>query len=487
MADLDLKAGDAAAPRMALGEVGTTGLKISNKTILEESKKELRWPYVIKTYKNMEKDATVSSAINLFKMMIARIDWRVEAPKDATPEQEKKAKFIEQCKDDMEHSWSDFMQDVSSSYTYGFSVQEKVYRKRQRSNGSRYDDNLIGWKKLPIRSQDTISGWIFSEDGRELEALEQDLSMISSYGRYSTLVAKNGSKIEIPRKKFMLFRVNPERDNPEGNSLLKSCYTAWKYRTAIEEQEAIGIVRNMVGTPIVKIPPIYMSPDASPEQKAIYEYYKDMVRNLEHNEQSGIVMPLAYDPESRQPLFDFELLSVSSGRQYDTSAIIQRYDYKILTALFADFLKLGQDQVGSFALAGSKTSIMAMAIEARLREIADVLNNDLIPQTFKLNGWNDSEYPKFVYSDLDEEDIDEFGKLVQRVFSVNAIEFDREIANIIRERGFGASPLEKDKPIDEKMLPNNRSRSGDGMAKGGGNGTSDSAADSDTSVSNVDN
>lgn len=487
MADLELKAGDAAAPRMALGEVGTTGLKISNKTILEESKKELRWPYVIKTYKNMEKDATVSSAINLFKMMIARIDWRVEAPKDATAEQEKKAKFIEQCKDDMEHSWSDFMQDVSSSYTYGFSVQEKVYRKRQRSNGSRYDDNLIGWKKLPIRSQDTISGWIFSEDGRELEALEQDLSMISSYGRYSNLVAKNGSKIEIPRKKFMLFRVNPERDNPEGNSLLKSCYTAWKYRTAIEEQEAIGIVRNMVGTPIVKIPPIYMSPDASPEQKAIYEYYKDMVRNLEHNEQSGIVMPLAYDPESRQPLFDFELLSVSSGRQYDTSAIIQRYDYKILTALFADFLKLGQDQVGSFALAGSKTSIMAMAIEARLREIADVLNNDLIPQTFKLNGWNDSEYPKFVYSDLDEEDIDEFGKLVQRVFSVNAIEFDREIANIIRERGFGASPLEKDKPIDEKMLPNNRSRSGDGMAKGGGNGTSDSAADSDTSVSNVDN
>lgn len=128
-----------------------------------------------------------------------------------------------------------------------------------------------------------------------------------------------------------------------------------------------------------------------------------------------------------------------------------------------------------------------MAIESRLREIADTLNNDLIRQTFALNGWDDEELPKFVYSDLDEEDIDEFGKLVQRVFSVNAIEFDREIANIIRERGFGATPYEKDKPVDEKLLPNNRSRSGDGMAKGGGNGTSDKAADSDTSVSNMDN
>ena len=243
----------------------------------------------------------------------------------------------------------------------------------------------------------------------------------------------------------------------------------------------------MVGTPVVSIPPIYMSPDANAEQKSIYEYYKNLVRNLERNEQSGIVLPLAYDPESRQPLFKFELLSVASGRQYDTSAIINRYDYKILTALFADFLKLGQEQVGSFALAGSKTSIMAMAIESRLREIADTLNNDLVPQTFALNGWDDSELPKFTYSDLDEEDIDEFGKLVQRVFSVNAIEFDREIANIVRERGFGATPYPKDAPINKELLPNNESGAGEGMSKGGGNGTSNKVAGKDTSTSNMDN
>jgi hypothetical protein len=37
-----LSPGDATAPRIKLGEVGTTGLKISNKQILEESKLELR-------------------------------------------------------------------------------------------------------------------------------------------------------------------------------------------------------------------------------------------------------------------------------------------------------------------------------------------------------------------------------------------------------------------------------------------------------------
>ena len=150
------------------------------------------------------------------------------------------------------------LQNVASSYTYGFSVHEKVYRKRYKGSGSRYNDGLVGWKKLPIRSQDTISGWIFDETGRDLVGVEQDLSLVNNYGRYSSLAAaNNGNTITIPRKKFMLFRVNPERDNPEGNSLLKTVYLSWKYRTAIEEQEAIGVVRNMVGTPCVdKIAPL---------------------------------------------------------------------------------------------------------------------------------------------------------------------------------------------------------------------------------------
>jgi len=489
MAELDtagLESGDASVPRIRMGEVGTTGLKVSNKVILEEARTELRWPKVINTYKNMQKDATINSAINLYKMMLARIDWKVEAPKGATPEQEKKAAFLQQCTDDMEATWASFIQDVSSSYVYGFSVQEKVYRRRLKATGSKFNDGLIGWKKLPIRSQDTISGWVFSEDGRDLQAVEQDLTTVNQYGRYNSLSARNGNVITIPRNKFMLFRVNPERDNPEGSSMLKNAWLAWKYRTGIEEQEAIGITRNMVGTPVIKIPAIYLSPDATEEQKSIRDYYYNMVRNLERNEQSGIVLPNAYDPESRQPLFEFELLSVASGKQYDTSAIITRWDYKILTSLFADFLKLGQDQVGSFALAGAKTSIMAMAIEARLREIADVLNKDLIPQTFALNGWDDEELPKFTYTDLDEEDLDEFSKLVQRIFSVNAIEFDREIANIIRERGFGATPYPKDQPVDEDLLPQNRSRAGDGM-KTAGDGTSTSVAGQDESVDNLEN
>lgn len=485
MADTDDKA---TIPRMRMGEMGATGLKVALKQIVEESKRELRWPNIISIYKNMAKDATIAAAINVTKMMIGRVEWRVTPPLNATPEQKKRAEFITQCMNDMEHTWADFIQDVTSSYVYGFSVHEKVYRKRLKAFGSKYNDGLIGWKKLPIRSQDTITGWVFSDDGRDLLAVEQDLSGLNYNGRYNNLVSLNGSnKIQIPRKKFMLFRVNPERDNPEGNSPLKSVHVAWRYRTTIEEQEAIGIVRNMVGTPVIKIPPVYMSKDASDDQRAIYDYYQNIVRNLERNEQSGLVLPQAFDPETKQPLFEFELLSVSSGRQYDTSQIITRWDNKILTALFADFLKLGQDRVGSFALAGAKTNLMAMAIEARLKEIANVLNHDLIPQTFALNGWGDVDLPKFEFTDLDEQDLNEFSQAVQRIFATNAIEMKADVYDKIREVVFKLPPLEENRKIKEEDLPGSvgmDSRSGDGMAAGTGNGTGKSAAKRDNGSAN---
>lgn len=484
--NLNLQSGDETPPRLRMGETSTVGLKVSNDRIYEEMKRELRWPAVITTYKQMGYDATIASALALFEMMMSRVEWEVLPPKDPSEEQIKKAKFLSQCKDDMEHTWLNFIQEVTSFMTYGFSVHEKVYRRRLTKDGSKYDDGLIGWRKLPVRSQDTIEKFLFSGDGRDVIGVQQDLSASYDLNRFRNILTSS-NKIEIPRKKFLLFRTNPKRNNPEGNSPLKQCYFAWKYRSIIEEQEAIGISRDMVGMPVIKIPPRYMSDDATPEEKAIYEHYQRIIRNIHNNEQAGLVLPQAFDPESRQPLFDFELMGVQGGKQYDTDKIIRRWDNKILTLLFADFLKMGQDQVGSFALAGAKTNLMSMAVEARLQEIADVLNNDLIPQTFKMNGWDDTELPKFQFGSLDEVDLEEFSKAIQRIFSVNAIEADRPVMNTIRTSVFKVEPKPDDEPVNKDELPKQESRSGDGMSKGSGNGTSDDAASSDNSANNADN
>jgi hypothetical protein len=238
----------------------------------------------------------------------------------------------------------------------------------------------------------------------------------------------------------------------------------------------------MAGLPVLYLPPRYMSEDASQEEKEIYAYYQRVIRNLQFNEQAGLILPQAFDPESRQKLFEFTLMGTQGGKSYDSSGIITRYNNEILTTFFADILTMGQDKVGSYSLASNKSSILSTAIEAKLGEVADVINQDLIPQTFALNGWDDIEFPKVVFSDVDEQSLDEMSKFVQRVFSVGAMELDRDVANAIRKVGkFPVKP--DDEPIDWDTIPSYKSRSGDGMNKSG-NGTSDNAAGRDNSVSN---
>lgn len=481
--NLNLEAGDQAPLRLRMGETGFTGLREINGIVLEQLRKDLRWPNANRTYQEMLEDATIASAIKLTNLMIGRVKWDVKVPVDASESTKKKAKFLKQCMGDMDHSWAAFIREVVSYIPYGFSIHEKVYRRRTRANGSKYNDGLVGLKKLPIRSQTTVYEWQFDDEGRDLLGVVQDTNLLRDGYRVST---KPG-KIEIPRKKFLLFRADATRDNPEGNSPLASVYVAWRIRKEIEQFEAIGVSRDLGGLPVLKIPPKYMSADASDEEKAIYDYYKRVIRNIHKNEQGGLILPQMFDPESRQPFFDFSLMSVDGKSQYDTSEIVRRWDNKILQALFADVLQLGNTSHGSFSLADSKTSILGMAIEHRLNEISDVLNHDLIPQLWTLNGWDLEELPEFKFGDIDERSLEEYSKAIQRIFSVNAVEFDRPVANDIRQTmGWELKPA--DEKVNKDELPMNETGASEGMAVGTtGNGTSKRTSKKDSSTSNKEN
>lgn len=471
----------ASIPRLRLGEMGVVGLKQHGGRIQEEARKELRFPEANRTFRTMAQDATVASALSLFEMMVSRVEWIIDTGINPSAEMKANAQFLQEVMDDMDHSWRSFIQEVTSAFTYGYCINEKVYRRRTWDNGSAYNDNKVGFKKLPVRSQDTINKWLFSEDGRDLLGVQQSLATITDgTDRYAKLLNATGT-IDIPRKKFLHFRVDAKRDSPEGNSPLRAAYHAWKYRTLIEEQEAVGVTRDMNGMPTLYLPPRYMSADATDAEKAIYEYYKNVIRNIQMNEQSGLILPQAFDPDSRQPLFKFELTSTMGGKMYDTDAIIKRWDNKILMVLFADMLKMGQDQVGSYSLAGAKTNIMAMAIEARLQEIQDVLNNDLVKQLFAMNGVApDVKLPKLVYGDLDEVDLDEFSKAIQRIGSVGGLERDRPVMNKIRE-ALKIVKRPDDEAVKESEIMGGQSQAG---GAGVGNGASKTASGRDNSAAN---
>lgn len=484
--NLNLEAGENTAPRIRMSEVGYTGLRQFDGIILEEMRSQLQWPRANRTYQEMSEDATIASALSLFEMMISRVGWKVTAPKDPTEDELKKTKFLEQCMEDMDHSWLSFIKEVCSMFTYGYCVNEKVYRRRYKDQGSRFNDGLIGIKKLPVRSQTTILEWEFDESGRELTAVIQDTALLLDGFRLSN---SNAGEIRIPRKKFMLFRTDTTRDNPQGKSPLSKVYKAWRYRKEIEQAEAIGITRGLGGIPKFEIPVDYLKGDASPDQLATVQAFQNIGRNLQNNEQACIIMPKFYDDQGNS-LFNFELIGPPNASQYDTNQAIVRWDSKILQTLFADILQMGNSKGGSFNLADNKSSLVQMAVESRLKEIQDVLNSDLVIQLFSLNGWDLERIPKFEFNQVKEEDLDIISKYLQRTAATGLIQVTPENINKVAEWVGLPSRVPVDTSLEDLQvtLTGSTSRSGDGMESGMNNGVGESSGSSgDNSTSNSEN
>ena len=478
---------DETPDRFKLSESGYLGLNIFNGISNDEMKKELNFPNSIKTYKNMSYHGTINSALTLYSNLVSKADWVVKPPKEATEEEKKQAEFIRQCMEDMDQPFEEFIKDVLSMNIFGFSVHEKVFRKRTLVSGSKFSDGKIGWKKLAIRSQESIEKFLFSSDGNDVIGVRQNISNLND--PYNRFAGRDPGRliVNIPRSKFLLFRTGNHRGDPFGKSMLRDAYLAWRYLTVLEEIESNGVAKDMVGLPILKLPPQYLSKDATPEQVAIRKYYENAMSNLQMNQQSAMILPNAFDPETRQPLFSLELLSMDGKKGFDTTKVKEYYKNLILTSLFADILIMGQSSTGSFALGQIKNSLSGAMAENIIREIKTVLNNDLIKHTYQLNGWDASRACTIDFENLETADLESMSKAVQRYASTSVLEVDREVLNRIRE-SIGVDPLPEDLKPQEDLIPGFSSRSGDGMEVGTtGNGTAKTVSGADTSSNNLEN
>lgn len=69
----------------------------------------------------------------------------------------------------MQDTWTDTISEILSFLTYGWSFHEIVYKRRMGNTKnpttkSKYTDGLIGWKKLPIRAQETLYRWEYDNE-----------------------------------------------------------------------------------------------------------------------------------------------------------------------------------------------------------------------------------------------------------------------------------------------------------------------------------
>src|SRR5215831_874960 len=406
-------------------ELGVTGLRRWSGYVDEEFLPALRGRKAVQIFKEMaENDAIVGALLFSIDMLIRAVDWHVQAASSDRIDQQA-AQFVETCMDDMSHTWDEFITEVLSMLPFGWSWHEVTYKKRQGTNrnqelNSNFDDGLIGWRKMPIRAQETWLQWVFDDAGETVAMVQ--------------LAPPKYQRTVIPRSKSLLFRMNPSKNNPEGRSILRNAYRSWYFKKRLEEFEGIGIERDLAGLPVAYLPADFMNAQPDTPQYKIVESFRRMVRSVRRDEQEGVLMPMAYDEDTKQPLYKFELMTSGGARQFDTNEIISRYEQRILMTVLADFIMVGHQDTGSYALHVDKTGIFRSALNSIVKSIADVFNRIEIPRLFALNGWNLDRLPELIPTDVDPPDLTQLGQFITQMVGAGMSFFpDADLEAFLRQ------------------------------------------------------
>lgn len=385
-------------------EIGATGLLQYSGRVNEEYLRELsgsRWQRVVK---EMVNDPVISAALLAIEMLLRQVTWDV-VEKDDSPEAIAAADFIRECWGDMAASWPDTLAEILTMLPHGWAALELVYKRRRglvfRADGSedldqssQYTDGKIGWGCWAPRAQDTLDRWQFGDGGAVLGLWQ--------------IAPPTYTSVFLPTEKLLHLRTTSRKGNPEGRSVIRGAYRAWYFKTNIENIEGIGIDRDLSGFPVMTIPASVIKAGGSD-----FQAWKTAVTNIKRDEQEGLVIPSDVYPNTTIPMYSFSLTSTGGARAFDTDAIINRYDARILMSMLADVLMIGHEKVGSFALTDSKTDMLGVALGAILETISLGIAHQAFRRLLRLNGMDDALTPTLAHGDIESADLATLGAYLE--------------------------------------------------------------------------
>lgn len=408
------------------GEIGGTGLDNFG-FIHDDFIQKLNGLNGVRAYREMmDNDPVIFGMLYAIAMLIRGVNWHVEPATgpDVDPDlAQQAAEFVESVfLEDMEHTWEEFISEVISFLGYGHDVHEIVWKIRGGSTNdpqtnSRFDDGRIGIRKLAPRSQDTIWRWDMDDQSNIL-------------GLWQVLPSR--ANIYLPIEKVLLTRTTTNKGNPEGRSIIRGCYVSYQRKLAIEAAEGRAAMRS-AGLVELAIPARYMSPSASDDEKAVLQAYKVVADTVAQDRQGSVVLPSDSDEHGAR-MFTISYVSTEGRRPADMTNVVERYDKRIAASVLADFMLLGQQAVGSFALSSDKTQLFSRSLTAYLDMIQAPINRKLIPQLWEFNGFDEAIMPKFIPGEVSSKALGELGSYISSLSSAGARLFpDLQLENVLRD------------------------------------------------------
>jgi len=348
-----------------LGSIGRSESSRYDRLSEDEYLSKLRWPQRNDIYDKMRRsDGQVQAMLMVLELPIRSTNWYIE-PYSDDGQDEEVAEHISRNlfagpPEGLTQHWDDFLRLSLNMLPFGFSIFEKVFT---------VDNGIYSWQKFATRPQKTIYDFVYDAEGGP-EGIKQ-----------TKHTGGSRETVEIPIEKLLIFTHRMEAGDLRGESILRSAYKHWNIKDFTYKMVNIGIERNLVGTPTMKIPT-----DASKKDK---QKATDIVTDLVSSESGGVTFPEGFE------------LGVFEGTRgmLDALPYIQHHDTKMVASILAQFLGLADGSTGSFALSKDHSDLFLMTLNSIANYIQNTINSYAIPQLVNLN-WEVEGYPRIKYKPI---------------------------------------------------------------------------------------
>jgi phage gp29-like protein len=146
----------------------------------------------------------------------------------------------------------------------------------------------------------------------------------------------------------------------------------------------------------------------------------------------GVVLPVAYDDHGNK-LIDFELMAAAGSKQIDTNAVIKRKSEEMAMSILMDFLMLGHQNVGSFALGTAKIDLWTLSVDALARGIAETFNKYAIAPLLRANRMRVDKPPRLVYGEVSNVDLGSLSTFIREMVDAGMLTPSPELETWVRE------------------------------------------------------
>ncbi len=480
-------------------EKGQPQILTSQRFIQDQRKVDLVMPKRFSTFDKMAEDDAVANSIDVTNILVSTAMHGGEfVSKSGTNSSKIAADFLNYAIRNIGMgTWLESINNSVTDLQYGFSIQNIVTE--VRTTGQFAGTKVL--KKLSPRDQKSIYGWVWDKNLRDLKGFVQKPNRVQlrepkmrefQQGILMSSISNGSLKQNYPfisTQQMLHFRHNPTNNNPQGDSPLTHIYDAWLEKKLVERYEVVGVSKDLGGAVVLRVPSELVErandPITYPDEAAEYKQLQTDAGALHAGESSFIVLTSDVDPDSKAPLFDFELKGIDGGgKQYNTSDIIDQKRKSIYNMFGTGFLLLGQSGHGSNALSSNQMTTHDYYVNRSVMWKTDVINSQLAPRLLAVNNirlnWKDM--PVFVAADPSKPDLDVISKVLQRAGTAEMLNADA-VESLYKEAGWKTDGVEEMIKKRTELAVQSAAGKSDGSSGTGNSGGKSGSSNTNNSVS----